>query len=342
MLCSKYSDARQVVHHALKRQVELIAIDMEQVPSGLLPHFETSSLLAGTRFDRRADTSSKRNLGILIARMIGWQRLVFLDDDIVVPDPADLRKAAALTDRYACVGLSVDGYPDNSVVCHAYRLAGGPQDSFIGGGALAVRAGATTSFFPDIYNEDWFFLLDGTGLLPTAVTGRVIQKPYNPFARDERARTEEFGDCLAEGLFWLLDEGRSLEDADATYWDGWLRRRVGFIEDVMAMVGQMKDAPDRSRMLSSLSAARGRCLFIKPTWCAEYIHAWKADRVRWRRHLKQFQPSRKGHLNPEKVLAKLGLTFQARYLQQQVLDQNAAGLGLSSTVAGRQRVALHQ
>ncbi|MBE1469836.1 hypothetical protein [Kibdelosporangium phytohabitans] len=54
---------------------------------------------------------------------------------------------------------------------HAFRDAGGQQDTFIGG-ALAVGRKSFTSFFPNIYNEDWFFLLDDTGLRPSAVTAR--------------------------------------------------------------------------------------------------------------------------------------------------------------------------
>ncbi len=139
-----------------------------------------------------------------------------------MPEPLDLRDAAGLTSYYAGVGLSINGMPDNSVVCHAYREAGGQQDMFVGGGALAVAVNSTTSFFPNIYNEDWFFLLDEDGLRSTTSTGAAVQKQYDPFARDYRARMEELGDCLAEGLFWLLDTGRSIKDADLAHWQDFL------------------------------------------------------------------------------------------------------------------------
>ncbi|MFS8101204.1 hypothetical protein LFM09_29180 [Lentzea alba] len=321
VLCSGWSSAAEVAALAESSDVELIAIDVTDLPTGLLPRFRTSELLEGTKFAPTTDISLKRNLGILFAHMAGWRRIVFLDDDITVPEPVDLRVAAGLTDTYAGVGLAITGHPDNSVVCHAYRRAGGLQDVFIGGGALAVGRESMWSFFPAIYNEDWFFLLDSDGLRPTAVTGRVTQKPNDPFS-SARARTEELGDCLAEGLFWLLDDGKSINDADATYWCESLRRRADFITEVLDMVSsQITDRYQRSKMLNSVLAARGRCLSISPELCEDYVHAWKADRNRWQRHLTQFQlirrRGRQSH-GPGEVLALLGLTPMAEHLPRQV------------------------
>lgn len=291
-LCSKWSSAGEVAALAAREGVKLIAVDVDDLPAGVVPSFQTRELLAGTRLARGTDTSLKRNFGLLLARLLGWERIVFLDDDIKVPEPADLRAAAGLTRHYAGVGLVTDEMPDNSVVCHAFREAGGAQDVFVGGGALAVGAAAMTSFFPDIYNDDWFFLLDDDGLRPVTITGRVIQKTYDPFL-EHRARTEEFGDSLAEGLFWLLDNGRSLRDATAGHWRTFLRDRAEFITDVMGMVERMPDDPDdpdrRRRMLLSLKAARGRCQYIDAELCVRYLQAWHADRAGWRRHVEDLQ-----------------------------------------------------
>lgn len=284
-LCSKWSSADEVAALVTRRGVKLIAINVSELPAGVVPSFETDRVLAGTRFARWTDTSLKRNLGLLLARLIGWERIVFLDDDITIPEATDLRDAAALTDHYAGVGLAIDGMPDNSVVCHAFREAGGKQDMFIGGGALAIGTKSMTSFFPNIYNEDWFFLLDDDGLRPTTITGKAVQKKYDPF-REDRAKKEELGDSLAEGLFWLLDNGRSLRDATAEHWRGFLRDRAEFITDVIRMAEGMNGDPDlRKRILLALKAARGRCQYIKPELCVQYLDAWRGDRIIWRHHI---------------------------------------------------------
>ncbi|MFL6126232.1 hypothetical protein [Actinophytocola sp.] len=349
-LCSKYSTAQDVVTRSAGEGVRLVAIDVEDMPDGVVPAFDTCRVLAGTRFERRTDTSLKRNLGLLLSRLIGWRRIVFLDDDIKVPEPMDLRDAVGMTDHYAGVGLVIDqveGMPDNSVVCHAFREAGGEQDVFIGGGALAIGTASMTSFFPNIYNEDWFFLLDDDGLRPTATTGTAVQKVYDPF-REDRARMEELGDCLAEGLFWLLDNGRSLRDATERHWRTFLDRRVGFITDVIDMVTRMDGDPElRHRMRLSLKAARGRCHYIRPELCVRYVEAWRADRVRWRRHLADLDGLRVPRVRGSRPTVDevrtmfRSLDFPDRVVQirlpaQQLLDQDAADLDVPFPVALRE------
>jgi hypothetical protein len=264
-----------------------IAIDIPDLTALRLPEFETTRLTTGTLFGRRKDTSAKRNLALMLAHMLGWQRIAFLDDDITVSNSDDLKNAGGLLDTYNAVGLSIGGYPDNSVVCHAFRLIGGNQDSFIGGGALAVETTRNRSFFPDIYNEDWFYLLDPEkGLQPLAVTGKVIQSPYEPF-REERARMEELGDVLAEGIFWLLDQGGTLTDADSKHWQVYLARRRRFIEYITRNIHKAPvNSAEHARMTAALRASLGRLARIEPEWCEKYLKAWKADRAAWERHIR--------------------------------------------------------
>lgn len=276
------------------KSLDLIAIDVP-APSGLrLPSWETSSKLAGTVFARRTDLSTKRNLALLLCRLLGWSRILFLDDDITGLNPDDVLDASGLLDDYNAVGLRVAGFPDHSVVCHAYREAGGRQQAFIGGGALAIATDRCNSFFPDIYNDDWFFLIDDKGSLqPTTATGEVIQYPYDPFRSPERARAEEFGDMLAEGIYWLLDQGKSIADADFDHWRHYKKIRRRFITDVLAMVQtepaeNTKEAAEKERKIAALKGALGRLSLISPALCDSYLRAWSADRKRWYEHIEQF------------------------------------------------------
>src|ERR1022692_349938 len=288
----KWTSAREAARR-VPSEVSLIAIDMPG-PAGLqMMDFETTRLTAGSVFARRTDTSAKRNLGLMLSHMVGWKRIIFLDDDILVPDPADLSHAVGLLDIYNAVGLSIGGFPDNSVVCHAYRTVGGKQESFIGGGALAGRNGRHRSFFPEIYNEDWFYLLDPTGgLQPLAVTGRGIQGKYDPFRNEGRARREEFGDVLAEGIFWLLDQGGSLDQADLGHWRDFIGRRRRFIQHVLDLVNTATlDLGEQARMAAALRAALGRLALIEPDLCQKYLQSWLADRQGWEQHVRNLPSS---------------------------------------------------
>ncbi len=164
-------------------------------------------------------------------------------------------------------------------------------DPAIGSGALVVQVQRSPSFFPDIYNDDWFYMLDAKeGLQPAATIGKVFQRPYDPFRTPDRARAEELGDVLAEGIFWLGDQGRSMADADLGHWKDFLPRRKMFIERVLRMVGQAADVDPaaRARMEAALKAARGRLALITPELCQEYLQAWASDRGRrWGGHIEK-------------------------------------------------------
>lgn len=282
-LHSKWSNAH-LVRRFVPPGVRLLSVQIADPADLHLPGFSTTALLRKTPFARTTDLSAKRNLGLLLARLVGWERIVFLDDDIEVGGHADVSRAAALLSVYDAVGMHIGGYPDNSVVCHAHRLVGGKQDSFVGGGALAVQTTRNPSFFPNIYNEDWFYLLNDKELRKLAITGAVKQRPYDPFDRPMRARDQEFGDTLAEGVYWLLDEGETWEAATGEeYWEKALSRRTKFIKEVLRRVEFR--LPGNQAVENSLRAALGRHNRITPKLCVQYLQAWKEDRLRWETHL---------------------------------------------------------
>lgn len=286
----QWTSADAAMERLANHPCELIAINVADPSRLRLPRWETSRLLADLRYPRllpRTDLSAKRNLGLVLARMLGWSRVMFLDDDITQLDPYDVGQASGLLSTHNAVGLHICGFHDHSVVCRAYRDAGGEQVTFIGGGALVVDARRANSFFPEIYNDDWFFLLDGkSGLQTAARTGRVVQYPYDPF-RPERARTEEFGDVLAEGIFWLLDQQLSIAEADEAHWEKFIGNRRHFIERVQAMVRSKPglDAAEKARRDAALRSSLGRLALIKPDLCVSYLRAWQSDQLTWRRHL---------------------------------------------------------
>jgi len=311
LMCSLLADASSAALVAKRAGVRVTAIDIapELLPPGLVPEFATDKFLRLSRFQRLVDTSFKRNLGLLIASMAGWERILFLDDDIVLPRLADLGAAAGLLDEHSVVGLANAGMPDNSVVCHALRDIGVAQDTFIGGGALAVGERAFGSFFPNIYNEDWFFLLDGRRLRPSAVTGTAFQYAYDPYRDARRARGEELGDTLAEGLFGLLDNGHGLTDADQAYWGEFLPERRRIISTTIERVeGASIEQAQKARMVAALKAAIGRSHLITPEMCVQYLRAWQTDCVRWRTHVDE----RSGGLGIDGALTALGIAQLAQ------------------------------
>ncbi|MEV4535325.1 hypothetical protein AB0J82_15980 [Asanoa sp. NPDC049518] len=303
-LCSLRANADEAYQAARRLGVRLIATDVHG--GAVLPRFRTSALLSRSRFRRRGDLSLKRNVGLALSKMLGWNRIAFLDDDIRSVRPDDMRAAAGLLDRFNMVGLRNAGFPDNSVVCHALRAVGVKQGMFVGGGAMAVPAGRTTTFFPDIYNEDWFFLLSEDGLSRIAVTGRMVQEAYEPFRTADRAREEELGDCLAEGIYGLLDDGGKVGDADHDFWAAFLADRQAMVDRIIAALPGRSNLTDeeKRRIAEAMRASHGRRLFVTPELCVSYLRALEADRAIWRDHVDRLPTD----LKPRSALQHLGLT----------------------------------
>jgi hypothetical protein len=284
--------------------VVTVAVDFRDCDH-VLPANAGIRLLEGTALKRGSDLSRKRNLALVLSRMAGWHRVLFLDDDIHALEATDANAAARLVGRYDAVGLENHGFPDNSVVCHAYREVGGAQGQFVGGGALAVGPLWTRSFFPETYNDDWLFLLGDSPRPDIALTGGMKQKVFDPFADPDRARGEEFGDCLAEGLYWLLDGHLSLEHADMAHWTAFLGRRRRFIDRLMLRVRRViHDADRRAKLLASLQVAQETNEKITPELCAEYVSCWRSDLANWQNFIDDLPTG----LGVDAALDQLGLS----------------------------------
>jgi hypothetical protein len=228
-----------------------------------------------------ADIARKRNVGLLLARICGWRTIMYLDDDIGDLTAASVSQAAALTSRFLAAGFQISHYPDNSVVCHAYRMIDGSQGTFPGGSALVVDVGRCDTLFPPIYNEDWLFLFDAVRNCSVTTAGTGSQLEYRPFAHSRRAASEEFGDVIAEGLYRLLHHGGDVTDATYDYWRTVLDRRFRLIDYVAAQL-LLRDGPVVGGALMSLAAARKRLTAISPLACSSFIHAWRTDIGTWR------------------------------------------------------------
>jgi hypothetical protein len=268
--------------------LQWLAIDILHGYRHRLLDFATSRVTEA-KAERLGDLSLKRNLGVLLARLRGWRSVLFLDDDIDGVDAAAVWRGVAALGAESMVGLSVNHFPDNSVVCHANRHSGRDQDTFVSGAALLVDCRHINSFFPEVYNEDWMFLCRSLAKRKVAATGSARQLEYDPFAEPERAADEEFGEVLAEGLTNLMHPSRGhvvaldIPDVafDAEYWRWFLRARAEFIEQIAIRIEKQPPSGATPAALLSLKVAEGRRASFSATQCAAYLKTWKRDTGDW-------------------------------------------------------------
>jgi hypothetical protein len=298
ILCSFHTDLADV--HELFSARSLPRATAVPVPEGYthpLLNFATTQWVRdedGKRVGaaRNSDLSSKRNIGLLLARMLGWNRIFFMDDDIREIDAAAILDTVSLLGtegplgtRYRTAAMMVHDFPDNSVVCHARRAINEYQDVFVSGSVLAVDTKASFGFFPDIYNEDWlFFYRDAAAKQLASSSSKVRQVSYDPFADPQRAASQEFGDIIAEGLYTLLHSGQGTESADEQYWAAFLADRNRILEQIKQR--SYKARTDiRQKMTKAVAAAKEQLHEIQPDMCVSYTDAWRRDLGQWGRRL---------------------------------------------------------
>jgi hypothetical protein len=267
------------------------------------------------------DVGVKRNLALLLSARLGLQHVLYLDDDI---RPASADESRSVSERHTldrtslraalaavlglggraealrAVGWTLRGYDDNSVVCRARILAGRPQGQFIGGGALLVRSPAELPFFPAVYNEDWLFLLGmiENGRRARSVLGwggAVVQDAYDGY-RPRRARSEEPGDIIGEGLMSLVHEGWTADDdgPDHRFWREVVAARRSMIDGLLrdlrpgAERGELEHQLAVKALEAALDVHQQQLNARKAFWIDQFVRfvaAWQSDLDRWRTRL---------------------------------------------------------
>jgi hypothetical protein len=340
---------RPAVQFAADSRCHLIVVHTDKPPAGLSAvldelrpgHVTLLTVRSGTKHDLldlgaslpqslvappALDISRKRNLGLLIGRVCGWTRMLFLDDDIRKLHVARLCSAAALLDDYPVVGLQVRKYPDASVVGHARRLAGRRQELFVSGGSLLVNPQLLNGYFAPVYHEDWLCVINHLREGEVAIGGSVGQLKYLPFAAPERATREEFGDVLLSGLLWLVHtrrrrdvSGRAHLVADTEYWREatkprfWMHimeQRAALLRDITMRLTMNSDT---SSPLPSLEAAKRRLAELNPAEFVTFMERWLITLAEWRDRLS--------------VLSRVDLVDKA-----QAIEKAVAELGLAPVV----------
>lgn len=248
------------------------------------------------------DTNRKRNLGLAAARMTGRSWVLFVDDDLLRLDsptvlcalhhlPGSGRTVAS----WAC-----DDYPDNSVVHHARRdVLGLDQDVFIGAGAMLVALdGWDPPGFPPTYNEDWLFLAEPITRGQVVAGPEVGQERYDPYELPARARDEEFGDVLGEGLYHLLHIGADLDVATgARYWGSVHAKRTKLIQRIiaelrrrLAVVAVESEHTWLTSALTAVDESRKELTRATPESLADFVRRWRHDEELWAEYLGKLPP----------------------------------------------------
>ena len=200
---------------------------------------EQRRIMQLTRLDDRAMVlgqnswhlpGSCRNYAVLMARACGLERILLIDDDIVVEDPRLPNQTLSLLDASVlCVGALTVGKPDDSVTGHLARSVDWDAPRFVSGQYLALQTAFVSAPFPDTYNEDWLLILMNVGrrrIVSHSAVTQIVSEPRLTLL--ETALFQEFGEVASEGAIVALHSSASLLDQGTPFWwtSSWSGERV--------------------------------------------------------------------------------------------------------------------
>lgn len=285
-LCASLADGCNIHYHGPVEQrlaIESSPVLQKALAAGFITLFSQDCW----------DIWSKRNYILLFALGQGLSQVLLADDDII-PPVGLISDVLARARRYVLVGSNIAGMPDMSIVGHVCSLHGIVSQSFVSGHFLAVNVPAAAQYyFPDIYNEDWIFVLMNSLTSPVVRYGTIFQLYWNPFdGTHRRAAFEEQGEVIVEGIVRALLADKDVASLEREeHWQQVLsaRRRM---HGQLASSQLVQSAPVVSAILG---AARDEAMAITAKECLMFWRDYSARLTEWRSLIAAAAPRQMSH-----------------------------------------------
>lgn len=220
------------------------------------------------------DLPIKRNYVLLYSRKKGYTRILLIDDDIRMLTLNKIKSGNNMLYRYIISGCFIQDSPDTSILGHLQRIIGEQIFPFLSGSFLFLRPFDVKGFFPNIYNEDWLFMLPHIIEHSICSFGNVCQIYSDPFTDPKKASFQEFGDIIADSLYTLIQIGKYEHRYDLEFWEEMIYERRNILKS-------LKQNPKCLCYQSIIDSAININCCIAPEDCLAFINDWEKDIVQW-------------------------------------------------------------
>lgn len=217
-LCNQFG----LIYHGPREQKKFFS----EVNSPLTKYFTT------TLGKNNWSLGYNRNYAILYSNHLKKNKIIFMDDDVIIHKPADIRITFDGLRYSSFVGANIDLMPDDSVLGHVYRVGNRTlEPRYISGTYLGFNTNRIRHFFINKYNEDWIwlFLENGVEDIKTKIT--VDQMKFDSFLDWEtKVVFQEEGEILWEGVYFSSKTNRQEELTNPNYWNAIFENRFTKIQ----------------------------------------------------------------------------------------------------------------
>lgn len=171
-----------------------------------------------------------RNFALLYSKSIHANKVLFMDDDIQVPNLKLIDDLFQSIKDFQFVGANITGLVDDSALGHIATDLGIFNERMLSGGFMVFNPNIIDQYFLNNYNEDWIWLflqLQGKKYLQT---GDVFQELSNPLANFQtKIIFQEHGEIALDGVLNLFKEGSYESLVELSFWKRMLDEREGYL-----------------------------------------------------------------------------------------------------------------
>lgn len=172
-----------------------------------------------------------RNFGLLFSKAISSDKVLFMDDDIMVHNLNLIDTLFETIDKFQFVGANISGLVDDSVLGHIATDLGVFNERMLSGGFMVFSPKNIDNYFMNNYNEDWIWLFLQLKEKKYLQTGDVIQELSNPFDNyQSKVIFQEQGEIALDGILNLFKEDSYDTLTNIIFWKKMLAEREIYLD----------------------------------------------------------------------------------------------------------------
>ena len=187
-----------------------------------------------------------RNYALFLSKIYNANKVLFIDDDIVIPKEEIIINSFKLLEQFNFVGATIAGMIDDSLLGHISNELGliDTYERTLSGGFLAFNPKKIRFPFLNIYNEDWIWLFLHSHEEKYLQLEFVIQKKTNPYiGYENKILFQEYGEIFIKGI--LIAKGKSNFEIlpSKSFWENVIQERKVYLSELydFAKISNRKD-----------------------------------------------------------------------------------------------------
>lgn len=217
-----------------------------------------------------------RNFALLYSKSIHANKVLFMDDDIQIPNLKLIDDLFQSIKDFPFVGANITGLVDDSALGHIATDLEIFNERMLSGGFMVFNPNIIDQYFLNNYNEDWIWLflqLKGKEYLQT---GEVFQELTNPLANyQNKIIFQEHGEIALDGILDLFKDGSYDSLIELSFWKRMLAER----EEYLNLLSEKAKEKNKSEYIEIIDWIKKHSTKFKAETFVSLFEKYFADRM---------------------------------------------------------------